>query len=109
MWTHPALPWLVLVGILSQGTGVFGGLILLDRRENTYCVPVNRASSVLAGVFATYALVLFTGAPLPGGPELFGAGLVVVAIVILSVPPLLEKWAKERAAPPQPDVAGEGG
>src|SRR5690606_14474213 len=37
---------LVTIGLLSQGTGIFGALVLLDGRENTFCVPVNRASSV---------------------------------------------------------------
>ena len=34
----------VTVGLLSQGTGMFGGLILLDSRENAFTVPVNRAA-----------------------------------------------------------------
>jgi hypothetical protein len=49
-WGSPDLWALLLVGVLSQGTGVFGGLVLLDARESSFCVPLNRASSVLAGV-----------------------------------------------------------
>lgn len=97
IWSHPALWAVILIGLFSQGTGLFGGLILLDPRENTYCVPVNRASSVLAGIVASYMLVLLTKAPLPGVVELVGAGLVIAAIVALSVPPLLEK-RREAAA-----------
>src|SRR5690606_25844638 len=37
----------ILIGLFSQGTGVFGGLVLLDKREHTYSVPVNRCSSIL--------------------------------------------------------------
>jgi hypothetical protein len=44
----------VIIGLCSQATGVFGGLVLLDKRENTFAVPVNRCASVLAGVTATY-------------------------------------------------------
>lgn len=98
VWSHPAL-WILLgIGILSQFTGIFGGLILLDKRENTYCVPVNRASSVLAGVVAASALTLFLGQRFPPTSELVGAGLVIAAIVVLSVPPLLEARRKKRAA-----------
>lgn len=84
----------VLIGLFSQGTGVFGGLILLDARENSFCIPVNRASSILAGVAATYVLTLLGLSP-PDGPQLIGAGLIVGAIAFLSVPPL---WAARQRA-----------
>jgi len=82
--------WLiVLVGVLSQGTGIFGGLVLLDARENTFCVPLNRASSVLAGVLA--ALFLTTlGQRAPSGAELLGAALLVSAIVVLWAGPRID-------------------
>jgi len=85
--------WLIglLIGITSQGTGIFGGLILLDKRENTFCVPVNRASSILAGLIATLALVVLLGGRMPAWPELVGAALMVCAIGALTVPPALEK------------------
>jgi hypothetical protein len=83
----------VTIGILSQGTGIFGGLILLDKRENTFCVPVNRASSVLAGVVASFSLALFAHLPFPNGWELAGAALVVLAIAVLSAPAVLAKRA----------------
>jgi drug/metabolite transporter (DMT)-like permease len=92
-WTQGYVPHALLVGLLSQGTGIFGGLILLDKRENSFCVPVNRASSVLAGVAASYGLALLIGGHAPGGVELVGAGLVVAAIVVLSLPTLLAERA----------------
>jgi drug/metabolite transporter (DMT)-like permease len=80
----------IVIGICSQGTGIFGGLILLDKRENTYCVPVNRCSSILAGVAASYlGMALFSGKP-PSSYELAGAGLIVAAILVLTLP-LLRK------------------
>jgi len=48
IWSSGAVIPVLCVGLLSQGTGVFGGLVLLDARANSFCVPVNRASSVLA-------------------------------------------------------------
>lgn len=83
--------WVVLIGIFSQGTGIFGGLILLGKQENTYCVPVNRSSSVLAGVFASFILMFAFNAPSPGVYKLAGAGLIITAILFLSIPPLLSK------------------
>jgi len=77
------------VGLLSEGTGIFGGLVLLDPRENTFAVPVNRASSILAGVVGSLALAAMFGSPLPPARELLGAGLVLLAIVVLATPSLL--------------------
>lgn len=88
----PALPVGVVIGLLSQGAGVCGGLVLLDRRENSFCVPVNRASSVLAGLCASYGLWLFVGFAAPSSNELLGAVLIVIAIAMLTLP------ARPRAA-----------
>lgn len=97
IWGSPVLLVILLVGILSQGTGVFGGLILLDKRENTFCVPVNRASSVLAGLVASFSMVLLLGSRPPSPFELAGAGLIIAAILVLSIPPLVEKRRTSRA------------
>jgi hypothetical protein len=91
-------PWVVLVGLLSQGTGVFGGLILLDPRENTYTVPVNRSSSILAGLAASYGLSLWLGQRPPSQGELVGAMLIVAAILFLTLGPMLEKRRAARRA-----------
>lgn len=91
VWVPHVWPWIVLVGLLSQGTGVFGGLVLLDKSENTYSVPVNRSSSILAGVIASFSLALLFDYSLPSAYELAGAALIIGAILCLSVPPLLEK------------------
>ena len=80
---------LIGVGLFSQGTGIFGGLILLDKRENTFCVPVNRCSSVVAGVVASYGLVLFFGQKPPASSELMGLALIVGAILFLTVAPTI--------------------
>ncbi|PZR11982.1 MAG: hypothetical protein DI536_16795 [Archangium gephyra] len=91
--------WPVFIGILSQGTGIFGALVLLDKSENTFSVPVNRASSLLAGVVATLTLFwLGIGKPLDWR-EAVGAGLVISAIGVLSLPALLRK------KPPAPPTA----
>lgn len=92
--------WVALVGFLSQLTGVFGGLVLLDPRENTYCVPVNRASSVLAGIVASYVLLYAGAASAPELTELVGASFLVGAILVLSFGPMLSKklFAKKETA-----------
>jgi hypothetical protein len=86
-----AAPWVIAIGLLSQGTGVFGSLIFLDKRENTYCVPVNRCSSVMAGVVASFALSWWLGMGPPKNDELFGAAMIIGAILFLTLPPMFEK------------------
>lgn len=85
-----------VIGVMSQGTGIFGALVLLDRRENAFCVPVNRASSILSGVVASFGLVLFIDASPPDGQKLIGAALVIAAMLFLSLPSVLES-ARARA------------
>ena len=89
LWAHPHVWVVFLVGLLSQATGIFGGLILLDKRENTFCVPVNRASSVLAGIVATFALWALAGGSAPSAHELVGAVLIIAAIAVLSLPTMI--------------------
>jgi hypothetical protein len=79
--------WAVLAGICSQGTGVFGGLLLLDASEATYCVPLNRAASILGGLTAAAALALLFDRPPPSGWELAGASLLVAAVGVLWLGP----------------------
>lgn len=88
----------IVIGLFSEGTGVFGGLILLDKRENTFSVPVNRSSSILAGVVASYALTLWLGHPPPSLFQLAGAGLIIGAILFLTVPQALARARASRLA-----------
>jgi len=91
----------LVIGLFSQGAGIFGTLVFLDKRENTFSVPVNRASSILAGVTASFVLALWLDAPYPSSSQLLGAGLVTGAIVALSVGPMIDKRRKARAAASQ--------
>ncbi len=77
---------LVAMGLCSAATGMFGSLVLLDRRENTYCVPINRASSLLAGLCATWAMAWFFGSAAPAASELAAAGLLAAALVVVAWP-----------------------
>lgn len=91
-------PHTFILGLLSSGTGFFGGLILLNKCENTYCVPVNRSSSILAGVFAQYTITILFAKEPPSACNLIGAGLIIMAIVFLTVPLMLEKKKTAPAA-----------
>lgn len=85
-----------IIGIFSYGTGLFGTLILLDKREHTFCVPANRCSSIVAGVVATYLLAIFYGQRYPGVDELTGVALILGAIIFLSYRGIVEKKMAAR-------------
>ena len=93
-WGQPYLWALILIGIFSQGTGVFGTLVFLDKNENTYCIPVNRSSSIVAGLIATYLLALFPSMNPPAISELIGAAFIIGAILFLTIPPAVAKRRK---------------
>ncbi|MBP9112611.1 MAG: hypothetical protein KBF88_07360, partial [Polyangiaceae bacterium] len=88
---HPQIGWALLAGLFSQGTGVFGGLVLLDARENSFCVPLNRAASILAGVLASSILATLIGSSAPSKWEIAGAAALVVAIGFLWMGPKLRR------------------
>ncbi len=99
VWEDPMLVLLLLlIGVCSQGTGIFGALILLEPHENAYTVPVNRASSVLAGLFSTLLLMVFQGREGPSSYELVGALVVVAAIGVLAWPGIAKYRARRKAA-----------
>ncbi len=86
-WSEPTAGWAILAGVCSQGTGVFGGLVLLDASETSYCVPLNRASSILGGVVAAAALPLLFPVAGPTSGELVGALVLAAAVAVLWLGP----------------------
>lgn len=96
-WNQPYLWALITIGVLSQGTGVFGTLVFLDKNENTYCIPVNRSSSIIAGVLASFLLTWLFGVNPPAASRLLGAGLIVFAILFLTIPPALAKRKNRKS------------
>lgn len=103
--TVPAM----LVGALYASLYCFGTLIYLDSRENTFCIPLNRASSLLAGIVATYAVGLLLGQATPSQAQLGGAGLIMLALMFLSPLHHVDRvWARlKNALRPMPILQPE--
>ncbi|MCA9659891.1 MAG: hypothetical protein KC486_16220 [Myxococcales bacterium] len=86
----------VLLGALSEGVMLFGSLVFLDARANTFSVAVNRSTSVLAGVVAAFALFWLLDQPAPSAHQLVGAGLVLLAIASLGFGPHVADALRRR-------------
>lgn len=69
----------VMIGVFYATLYFFGTLIYLDRRENTFCIPLNRGASMLAGVAASFAML----AP-PPASQLVAASFILLALGLLS-------------------------
>ena len=74
----------LLIGVLYAFLCWFGTLIYLDRRENTFCIVLNRSSSLIAGLAASYGIVILFGERMPTAGEIIGAAAIAVAILVLS-------------------------
>jgi hypothetical protein len=72
------------VGVSYAALCVCTTLIFLDRRENTFCVPMHCGSSMLSGLVATWLLTMLYGQAAPSAAQFASAGLIVVALLFLS-------------------------
>lgn len=87
VWTDPVILPLIGIGVTLTIVSVFAIIILLDPRENAYCVPLERAASLIAGVGGALILAWVWGLPHPRPAELVGAGILIAAIALLSLAP----------------------
>lgn len=97
VWTSGRLPYLLVLAALLFLISIFAILILLDPRENTFCVPFERSASVLAGLAATYLLAAWRLSAPPSRAEITGAILLILAIVLLSLAPRLGATRRDEA------------
>ncbi|HEX8183404.1 MAG TPA: hypothetical protein VF747_01595, partial [Blastocatellia bacterium] len=74
----------LLIGFFYAGLCICTTFIFLDRRENTFCIPMHCGSSMLAGIAASYALTVLFDQKLISRPQFMSAGLIIVALLFLS-------------------------
>lgn len=80
----PAAVFAALVGLFYAGLCICTTLIFLDRRENTFCMPMHCGSSMLSGFTATAVLAYFFHQSSPSSAQMISAGFIVVALGFLS-------------------------
>jgi len=82
--TTPAAFYAVLVGLSYAGLCVCTTLIFLDRRENTFCIPMHCGSSMLSGFTAAAILALLFNQSGPSMAQNVSAGFIIIALGFLS-------------------------
>lgn len=74
----------VLVGFCYAALCVCTTLIFLDRRENTFCMPMHAGSSMLAGFAATIVLAVLYNQSAPTVAQTVSSGFIFIALGFLS-------------------------
>jgi protein-tyrosine-phosphatase len=74
----------LLIGVSYAALCVCTTLIFLDRRENTFCIPMHCGTSMLSGLVATSTLSLFYNLAPPSAVQLYSAFLIIIALLFLS-------------------------
>jgi len=98
IWSSPQLPLIAAIGFTAFLVSIFSALILLAKHENSYCVPLERSASILAGLVAAFVLAWAIGTPAPTGAELGGAVLLIIAILVLSLGPRMGRTIEDEPA-----------
>jgi len=72
------------IGIFYAGLGIVLSFIYMDRRENTFCMPLFSCSSLLSGIVASYILMWWLHGPTPSGVQIGAALLIIAALLVMS-------------------------
>lgn len=98
MYPAAAIVPIVLIGVFYASHNIFGTLIYLDGRENTFCVPLFCGASFLAGFLAVSSLSVLAAFPAPPMSQLISAAMILSALLFLSPfhHRLEEAWAFVR-------------
>lgn len=90
IWQSEAIYAVAGIAITLTIVSIFAAIILLDARENSYCVPLERGASLLAGIIAAFILALFWDLKMPTSAEIVGAIILIFAITLLSIAPRID-------------------
>ena len=82
--TTPGAVFAALVGLCYAALCVCTSLIFLDRRENTFCMPMHCGWSMLAGFTASVVLALVFNDKMPTVSQNVSAGFLIIALGFLS-------------------------
>jgi hypothetical protein len=72
------------IGFFYAALGIFLSFIYLDRRENSFCMPLFSCSSLFSGIVASYFLMWSAHGPTPNRLHIGAALLIVTALLVMS-------------------------
>ena len=72
------------IGFFYAALGIFLSFIYLDRRENTFCMPLFACSSLLSGIVASYILMWWAHGPAPSRIQISSAFVLTTALLVMS-------------------------
>ncbi|HMG72705.1 MAG TPA: hypothetical protein VK582_04325 [Pyrinomonadaceae bacterium] len=81
---RPDAIFAALAGFFYAALCICTTFIFLDRRENTFCMPMHCGSSLLSGFTATYILAYLFDQNSPSSAQITSAVMVVLALGFLS-------------------------
>src|SRR5215213_10194869 len=97
--TTPGAFFAALVGFSYAALCICTTLIFLDRRENTFCMPMHCGSSMLSGFTATAILAYVFNQSSPTAAQSVSAGCIAIALGFLSPLHHLDRyWLKLKRA-----------
>jgi protein-tyrosine-phosphatase len=82
--TTPGAVFAAMGGLFYAALCICTTLIFLDRRENTFCMPMHCGSSMLSGFTATAILAYLYNQSSPTIAQNVSAGFIVIALAFLS-------------------------
>ncbi len=85
------------IGILYSCLYIFGSRIYLNHRENTFCIPINRCASLLAGVTGAVLLSFMFEKQFFTNTQLIGSVILVLAIFCLNTPMVISELKRQLA------------
>lgn len=95
------LSWFEMsIGVFYTGLYIFGTRIYLDKRENSFCIPINRCTSLLSGIVAAFALTFIFGKNRIDDTQLISAGIMMVTLMMLGYP-AFDAWRRLALKPVQ--------
>ena len=80
----PGAAFAVMVGLFYAALCICTTMIFLDRRENTFCMPMHCGSSMFSGLIATAILAYLFNLSWPSLAQTISAGIIVIALTFLS-------------------------
>ena len=84
LWGTSSAAPVIMVGVFYAALMICTTFIFLDRRENTFCIPMHCGTSMMSGVVASGVLAYLYNQSPPSAAQYASTGFIVLALMFLS-------------------------